>query len=102
MSRIDQLEKLLTEMPDDPEVRYMLAMEYASGGNHEEAITRFRDLIARHPDYPPAYHQAGRSLHSLNRINEARKVLEEGIPVALGQGNQHAAGEMQELINQLD
>jgi len=100
--RIANIEALLVETPDDPELRYMLAMEYAGGGDDAEAVRRFEELISVAPDYPPAYHQAGRSLQRLNRIADARAMLQRGIPVAQRQGNSHAAGEMMELLQNLE
>ena len=101
-TRKQQLEAMLAEEPNDPELRYMLAMEHASAGDDEAAVRCFRELFALAPDYAPAYHQAGRTLERLNRTDEAREVLRRGIPVALKQGNAHAAGEMQELLDSLD
>jgi hypothetical protein len=54
------------------------------------------------PDYSAAYHQAGRALQRLNRIDEARAVLTQGMPVAQKQGAHHAAGEMAELLQALE
>jgi tetratricopeptide (TPR) repeat protein len=101
-TRKEKLEAMLAEEPNDPELRYMLAMEYASGGDDEAAVRCFQELLARAPDYPPAYHQAGRALHRLSRIAEARTMLERGIPVAMKRGDSHAAGEMQDLLDNLD
>jgi Flp pilus assembly protein TadD len=101
-SRLQQIEAMLEHEPSDPELRYMLAMEHASGGNDAEAVHCFQDLIARSPDYPPAYHQGGRALVRLNRIEEAQAMLKKGIPIALGKNDQHGAGEMQDLLLSLE
>ena len=102
ISRREQIEAMLQDDPNDVELRYMLAMEHASGGDDAGAVTVFRDLIARAPNYAPAYHMAGRALQRLGRLSEARALLQEAIPVALKAGNTHAAGEMQELLDNLD
>ena len=101
-SRREQIEAMLTEEPNDPELRYMLAMEFVSLGDDPEAVRCFQELIQTVPQYPPAYHQAGRALQRLNRSAEARALLTQGIPIAEKQGNFHAAGEMQELLQSLD
>ncbi len=101
-SRKKKLEAMLAEEPNDPELRYMLAMEHVSGGEDDAAVRCFQELLKCSADYPPAYHQAGRALHRLGRIAEARTMLERGIPVALKRGDSHAAGEMQELLDNLD
>jgi cytochrome c-type biogenesis protein CcmH/NrfG len=101
-TRKQQIEEMLADEPNDPELRYMLAMEYVSQGDDAGAVACFRELIATAPDYTPAYHQGGRALQRLNRIDEARDLLRQGIPVALKKGDQHAAGEMQELLEYLE
>src|SRR5437762_13952685 len=93
---------MMVEEPNDPELRYMLAMEHASAGDDAAAVRCFQELIQRVPHYPPAYHQAGRSLQRLNRSAEARAILTHGIPVAEKQGDAHAADEMMELWSRLE
>ena len=102
LSRKQQILDMLLHEPDDPELRYMLAMEYASEANDVEAVRCFEELIAVAPNYPAAYHMGARALVRLNRIAEAQALLQRGIPAALAQGNTHAAGEMQELMESLD
>src|SRR5262245_19917592 len=101
-SRKQQIEEMLADTPDDPELHYMLAMEHTSAGDDVGAVGCFLKLLGVAPDYAPAYHQAGRALHRLGRITEARTILQRGIPIALNKGNDHAAGEMQELLNNLE
>jgi Flp pilus assembly protein TadD len=101
-TRKQKLEQMLADDPNDPELRYMLAMEFVSQGDDAGAVRCFQELIQGTPTYPPAYHQAGRALQRLGRTPEARDLLQRGIPIALGQNNQHAAGEMQELLENLD
>jgi hypothetical protein len=101
-SRKEQIEAMLADDPNDPELRYMLAMEHVSAGDDSAAVVCFRDLIAQTATYFPAYHMGGRALQRLGKISEARSLLQEGIPLAMRQGNTHAAGEMQELLDNLD
>jgi Flp pilus assembly protein TadD len=101
-SRKEQLEEMLHHEPHDPELRYALAMEHASAGDDAAAVRCFQELMERNPDYPHGYHQAARALHRLGRFEEARAVLQRGIPVALKQNNRHAADEMQGLLESLD
>lgn len=93
---------MLLDAPDDPELRYMLAMEYAGEGNDAESVRCFEELIAIDPNYAPAYHMGARALVRLDRIAQAKAILARGIPAALAQGNEHAAGEMQELLGSLE
>lgn len=101
-SRREQIEAMLADEPNDPELRYMLAMEHASAGDDEGAVRCFRDLIAVAPDYPPAYHMGGRALVRLNRMDEAKSLLSQGMAIAQKKGDLHAAGEMNELLHSLE
>jgi predicted Zn-dependent protease len=99
--RKQRLEAMLADEPDDPELRYMLAMEYVSAGDDAGAVRCFEELLGRRSDYPPAYHQGARALQRLDRIGEARAMLERGIPAAIAQNDAHTAGEMQQLLELL-
>jgi predicted Zn-dependent protease len=101
-SRREMIEAMLVETPNDPELRYMQAMEYVSATDDAQAVRCFQEMILVVPNYPPAYHQAGRALQRLNRIAEARALLSQGIPIAQKQGDHHAAGEMMELLQSLE
>jgi Flp pilus assembly protein TadD len=100
--RMQKIQALLTQDPNDPELHYMLAMEHVSQGDDAGAVHCFEKLFAIAPDFPPAYHMAGRALQRLGRIDEARAVLQKGIPVALSRNDSHAAGEMEELMESLE
>ncbi|HWG47937.1 MAG TPA: hypothetical protein VN688_34560 [Gemmataceae bacterium] len=100
-SRKQQIEEMLAEDPNDPFLRYGLAMEHVSAGQDEEAVRCFQGLLQVAPDYVPAYMQAGRVLTRLNREDEARELYQAGITMARQKGDEHAAGEMQEFLANL-
>jgi cytochrome c-type biogenesis protein CcmH/NrfG len=99
LNRRERLAAMLAEDPNDPELRYMLGMEHASASDDAAAVACFEELLRRTSNYAPAYHQAARALQRLDRIADARGMLERGIPVALAMGDTHAAGEMQQLLD---
>jgi hypothetical protein len=101
-TRKEQILEMLKAEPNDPELRYMLAMEFVSEGNDLDASRSFEELTAVAPNYVPAYHTGARTLVRLNHVAEAKALLERGIPIAFAQGNAHAAGEMQELLDSLE
>src|SRR4051794_28223615 len=94
MGRKEQIEALLAENPEDSFLRYGLAMEHASAGEHAAAVRVFRELLARDADYVPAYLQAGQALIREGEDDEAKEMLKKGIAVAQRKGDEHAAGEM--------
>ena len=100
-SRKQMIEEMLAEQPDDPELRYALAMEYVSAGDHAAAVGHFQQLLTASPDYVPAYLQAGQALIRLGRAAEAREVLGRCIGAARAQGDLHAAEEMQGFLASL-
>lgn len=101
-SRKEQLEEMLREEPNDPFLRYGLAMEHVSAGDDAGAVRHFHDLVAAAPTYVPAYMQGGQALVRLNRIPEAREFWQQGVVVARQQGDAHAAEEMAGMIANLD
>src|SRR5262245_24867154 len=99
--RMAELETLLADEPNDPELRYFLAMEYLSAGDEATAAAKLGEITVD-SEYVPAFLQAGQVLARLGREPEACAVLRRGIDQARRQGNQHAQGEMEGLLATLD
>lgn len=97
MSRREKIEAMLTEEPGDVFLRYSLAMELDKEGAHDASLAKFAELTCDEPPYVPAYFMAAQQLARLGRVDDARSLLEQGIPAALQQGDAHAAGEMSEF-----
>ena len=102
MDRIAILTEILARNGDDILARYGLAMEFSKQGDIERALTEFRQLIAKKPDYAAAYFMAAQALAKENRIEEARRMLEDGIMAANRSGDAHAASEMQAMLAELE
>lgn len=100
-TRRDMLQEFLQTNPNDPFARYGLAMEEMREGRTPEALAQFRLVIEQHPDYSAAYHQAGQLLIAGGEIEQARTMLQMGIEAARRQGNTHAGGEMQGLLDEI-
>jgi predicted Zn-dependent protease len=98
--RMEQIEALLADDPNDGFLLYGLAMEYASAGDETTAAGKLLELIEKQP-YVPAYLQAGQMLNRLGRDSEAGDVLRQGIAAAKQQGDSHAQGEMEGLLSAL-
>ena len=98
--RMDQLEALLADEPDDAFLCYGLAMEHTSAGDDATAAKLLVELIERKSaePYVPAFLQAGQALMRLGRESDSAKVLMQGIDVAKQAGDLHAMGEMQGLL----
>ena len=100
--RIDKIQAMLQEDPNDPFLRYTLAMEYRKLDENEKSLELLSQL-ANHeePKYVSAFFMAAQQLVELERVEEARAFLRDGIEEARRQGNQHAAAEMSELLAEI-
>ncbi len=101
MSRREKIEALLADNPDDPFLRYGLALELEKESRHEESIGHLRALMRLDTPYVPAFFMSAQQFAKLSRIDEARTSLRDGIEQARAQGNSHAAGEMAEFLASL-
>jgi tetratricopeptide (TPR) repeat protein len=101
MDRIALLNEILTANPDDAFARYGLALEYSNAGQTEQALHEFETLIQRNPDYTPAYFMAAQTLANASRIDEAKRMLVDGISSARRTANTHAQSEMTAMLEEL-
>jgi cytochrome c-type biogenesis protein CcmH/NrfG len=101
-TRLQQIQEMLADDPNDATLRYMLAMEYVSQGDDRQAAGCFDELMAATPDYVPAYMQAGRTLVRLGQDEEAKAIFARGIAVAQEKQDFHARDEMQGMLAALE
>jgi Tfp pilus assembly protein PilF len=101
-TRKQQIEEMLAEEPNDPELRYALAMEYVSAGDDTAAVRCFQELAGQSPDYVPTYFHLARALSRLGQSDVARSVVERGVAAARRKGDLHAAGELEGLLYELE
>jgi predicted Zn-dependent protease len=101
MDRIAMLTEILTNNPNDAFARYGLAMEFANAAQLESALSEFEKLLAAHPDYTAGYFMAAQTLVKANRVDEAKRMLTDGISSARRTGNNHAQSEMTSMLSEL-
>ena len=101
MPTIEQLEALLAKEPDDAFLNFDLAMALAKAGRTPAALERFDRTLQINPNYVAAYFHEARLLADIGRAGEARAILEKGIAAAGAIGDEHARGEMSELLAML-
>ena len=95
------LNEILAQNPSDAFARYGLAMEFSKSGEVEEALAEFKKLLDAHPDYTAGYFMAAQTLAKSSRVEEAKKMLSEGIVSASRTGDTHAQSEMQAMLDEL-
>lgn len=100
-TRREKIEAMLVDDPTDTFLRYSLAMELDKEGENDLSLEKLAELTRDDPPYVPAFFMSGQQLVRLNRVNEARSVLRDGIEQARQQNDSHAAGEMSEFLASL-
>lgn len=100
-SRRETLEQFLANKPDDAFARYGLALECVKQGDDEAASQHFRELLETHPTYVPGYFQFGQLLARIGKVEEAKKLLSDGVVAAQKAGDMHARDEMQAALTLL-
>ena len=100
-TRREKIEAMLADDPSDTFLRYSLAMELDKEGENDRSLEIFGELSGQDEPYVPAFFMTAQQLTRLDRIDEARSALRDGIEVARTAGDSHAAGEMSEFLASL-
>ena len=101
MDKIAALSEILAQNPADSFARYGLAMAYAAEGRNDEALKEFATITENSPDYVPAYQMSAQTLIKLGQTEAAKSRLTAGLAASQRTGNNHAAGEMQAMLDDL-
>ncbi len=101
MDRTAALQEILNQDPNNVLARYGLAMEFSNSGQTDRALEEFGKLRSANPDYPPAYFMAAQTLVKAGRVDDAKKMLADGIAAAQRKRDSHAASEMQGMLEEL-
>ncbi len=99
--RLATFRKMVEQRPDEPFVRYSLAMAYRSAGKGEDSAREFEELARRAPDYVPTYLMLGQVLEGLGRVDEAAHAYERGIAAATRMSEAHARNELGQALEVL-
>jgi predicted Zn-dependent protease len=76
-------------------------MEYSNTGKMDEAMREFKTLLEKNPDYTAGYFMAAQTLEKAGRMDEAKRMLVDGISAARRTGNAHAQSEMTAMLEGL-
>lgn len=100
-SRREKLEAMLALDADDQMLRYMLALELEKEDAQDRSLELFNGLMADSKPHVPSFLMAGQLLARLGRTDDARTTYKAGIAQANRQGDDHAAGEMGQFMQEL-
>ncbi len=99
--RIQELENLIKQNPQNALMHYTLGIEYLRAEKPEKAINLLREAIDLEPDYSAAYRELGRALTKSNSMKEAIDIFNKGIAVAEEMGDIQTAKEMRVFLKRI-
>ncbi len=91
-ARLKHLEELLRNEPNDPFLRYGVAMEHKKAGRLDQALDWFARTLEADATYCYAWYQQGQVLAARGDVIAARDVYQRGIAAARQCNDLHAAG----------
>lgn len=94
MTRLEQLQSLLADSPQDSFLLFAVAKEFESQGNDEQARAHYEQLRRADPDYIGLYYHLGKLLERQSDLAGAVAVYRDGIDRARSAGDLHAMSEL--------
>ncbi len=101
-TRIDWLRKQVELNPNDPRLRFGLALEYEKLGRWSQVADELREYLALTDDQGNAWGRLAGALRALGREGEARDAYRRGIEAARRHGHPGMAAEFEEALEELD
>jgi predicted Zn-dependent protease len=102
---LQKLRKLVSLDEKDPLSRFALGKKLFEAGELEEAVDHLRFANAAAPQHLATYHILSQALIQLGKTDEARQVLQSGIPrvASVGEGMGRDLGPaMQKMLDYLN
>lgn len=100
--RLTMLEAMTRSGKADSFAWYALGQEYRKLGRAADALTAFESLRAHDPGYLPLYLMAGQLTISMQRFDEARSWLRQGMDLARARGDFKTLSELESALHELD
>lgn len=97
-TRLQQLQQLLLQEPNDEFLQYAIAMEYVSAKQIQKAIERLEKILGNNKNYLAAYYQLGKCYEAQNKTTEAKNIYEQGIGIAHAQNKTKTLNELREAL----
>ncbi len=99
--RIDWLRKQVALDPNDPRLRFGLALEYEKLGRWDQVVEELREYLALTDDQGNAWGRLGRAFRELGREAEARDAYRRGVQAARSHGHPGMAAEFEDVLEEL-
>ena len=102
MSRIEQIQQMLKDEPNDSFLNYALALEYGKTEDFTKAIEIIETVLQRDPNYLGAYYQLGKYYECANDEENAINTYKKGIKIAIEQQNKKTENELSDALWMLE
>jgi E3 SUMO-protein ligase RanBP2 len=99
--RIDALRRMLERRPDDPRMRFGLALEYLNADRLEEGVEQLRAYLDSADDEGNAWGRLAATLDQLGQREEAIAAYRTGIEAAERHGHPTMADEFRIALEDL-
>jgi len=96
--RIAALQAMMARRPDDPRLRFGLALEYLGAGRIQEGVEELKGYLDEADDQGNAWGRLGAALRLLGRDEEAKAAYGKGIEAAYRHGHPSMAAEFEEVL----
>ncbi len=100
--RIENLQRMLDKHPEDPRLRFGLALEYEKLERWEDVAEQLRTYLELTEDEGNAWGRLGAALRRLGRDAEARDAYRKGMDAAHRHGHPTMAAEFEETLADWD
>jgi predicted Zn-dependent protease len=98
ITRLQQIENMLKDEPDDSFLSYALALEYEKINEFSKAIEIIEMLLIKDKNYLGAYYQLGKLYEQAEQTNKAAAAYKRGITIAEQQKNRKAVSELNQAL----
>lgn len=96
--RLDELLSLLQKTPNDPFLKFGIAMEHTKAKNFPKALEFFNDLLENHPEYSGTYFHLGKTYERLGKEKKAMEIYQKGMKVTKKNGEQKDYQELKDAF----
>lgn len=100
--RVEALERMLQSRPDDPRLRFGLALEYEKAGRAPDAVRELAAYLAMADDEGNAWGRLGALLRGMRRNAEAQDAYSRGIEAASRHGHPTMAEDFRAILEGWD
>lgn len=100
--RLEKLQQFLSQTPNEPFLKYAIALEYLKLNQDQLALQHFEKITQEHPLYVGTYYHLGKLYEKLNLEEKALPCYEKGMEVARQLEDHHAFSELQSAWNMLN